>query len=91
MRPRRDPDTIDTSIGDVDLGFEPMLDYVAFTPLQNATGQPAISLPLHQSKSGLPVGVQFSARLGDEGTLLALAAQLEQARPWIDRKPPIWD
>ncbi len=83
--------TIDTSIGDVDLGFEPMLDYVAFTPLQNATGQPAISLPLHQSKSGLPVGVQFSARLGDEGTLLALAAQLEQARPWIDRKPPIWD
>ena len=82
--------TIDTRIGDIQLGFEPMLEYMAFTPLQNATGQPAISLPLHQSESGLPVGVQFSGRMGDEGTLLALAAQLEQARPWIDRKPPIW-
>jgi amidase len=67
-----------------------MLGYVPFTPIMNATGQPAVSLPLHQSSSGLPVGVHFSARLGDEGTLYALAAQLEEACPWIERKPPVW-
>ncbi len=72
-------------------GFAPILDYVPFTPLQNATGQPAISLPLHWTADGLPVGVQFSARLGGEATLFALAGQLEQARPWIQRKPPVWD
>lgn len=82
---------IDTRLSDVDRAFEPMLDYAVFTPIMNATGQPAISLPLHQSASGLPIGVQLSARIGDEGTLLALAAQLEQAMPWIDRKPSLWD
>jgi amidase/6-aminohexanoate-cyclic-dimer hydrolase len=58
-----------------------------FTNLQNATGQPAISLPLHWSADGLPVGVQFVAPYGDELTLLRLAVALETAAPWFDRTP----
>jgi amidase len=64
--------------------------YSPFTPLYNTTGQPAISLPLHTTASGLPVGVQFAARMGEEATLLQLASQIEAARPWRSRKPPIF-
>ena len=63
--------------------------YVPFTPMGNITGQPAVSLPLHWNDAGLPIGVQFAARLGDEETLLSLAGQLETAAPWADRRPPI--
>ncbi len=63
--------------------------WAPFTPLFNTTGQPAISLPLHWSDEGLPVGVQFAARFGDEATLFRLAGQLEQARPWAARRPPV--
>lgn len=62
---------------------------VQFTAPFNATGQPAISLPLHWSDSGLPIGVQLVAAYGREDLLLQVAAQLEQAQPWADRIPPI--
>jgi amidase len=58
--------------------------------MYNTTGQPAISLPLYQSSEGLPIGLMLAGRPGGEGPLLALAAQLEQARPWADRHPDIW-
>jgi len=60
-----------------------------FTGLFNTTGQPAVSLPLHQTAAGLPVGVHFAGRFGDEATLFRLAGQLEQARPWIQRTPKV--
>jgi amidase len=60
-----------------------------FTGLFNITGQPAMSLPLGQTESQLPIGIQFVARYGDEATLFRLVGQLEQARPWMARRPPI--
>ncbi|MEQ1864263.1 MAG: amidase family protein [Micropepsaceae bacterium] len=62
-----------------------------FTPPFNMTGQPSLSLPLAHSKSGLPVGMMFTAKWGDEATLYRLAGQLEQAHPWIGRKPAVWN
>ncbi|MBV9513303.1 MAG: amidase [Mycobacteriaceae bacterium] len=59
-----------------------LVDWVAFTPLQNATGDPAISLPLAESAGGLPVGMMISAEWGQERRLLELAYELEQTRPW---------
>lgn len=60
-----------------------------FTQPLNYSGQPAISLPLHETEDGKPIGVQFAARIGDEATLISLAGQLEQVLPWKDRKPKV--
>jgi len=67
-----------------------LLNYVQFTALYNITGAPAISLPLSMSPDGLPIGAMFGARLGDEKTLLELAFELEEAKPWAERKPAIF-
>lgn len=63
--------------------------FTPFTAVYNTTGQPAISLPLATSPAGLPIGMQFAGRFAGEATLLRLAAQLEQASPWRDRRPPV--
>lgn len=79
---------LDTIHYDPDTYRDRFAKFWGYTNLQNATGQPAISLPLHWSADGLPVGVQFVAPFGDELTLLRLARQLEEAAPWFDRLPP---
>ncbi|MEZ5921631.1 MAG: amidase [Parvularculaceae bacterium] len=63
--------------------------YAQFTSLYNIVGAPAISLPLAQSKNGMPMGVMFGARAGDERTLLELAYELEEAQPWIGKRPAL--
>jgi amidase len=62
---------------------------VPFTPPFNSTGQPAISLPLHWNAAALPIGVQLVAAYGREDLLIRIASQLEQARPWAERRPPV--
>ena len=71
------------------IGFARAATFVPFTPLANMTGEPAISLPLHWNGDNLPIGVQLMAAYGREDVLLRVAAQLEQARPWVDRLPPV--
>ena len=67
---------------DYETHLERVLAYCAFTPLHNATGAPAISLPLGRTDDGLPVGVMISGQIGDENTLLRLALQIEAAHPF---------
>jgi len=70
-------------------GFDRAVDFCPFTPLCNVTGQPAMSVPLYWNADNLPVGTHFIGRFGDEATLFRLAAQLEEARPWAGRRPPV--
>ena len=67
--------------------YDSVMDYVTYTAQYNASGNPAISLPLFTSREGLPIGSQFAAAHGGEATLLHLSYELEAARPWADRWP----
>ena len=62
--------------------------FAPYTETFNVTGQPAMSIPLHQGEDGLPIGMHFAGRVGEDGRLLRLARQLEDAAPWIRRRPP---
>jgi amidase len=75
-------------IGIVERAVHRNLSWVPYTQLANLTGRPAASVPLYWTPEGLPMGVHLVAPLGGEGLLLRLAAQLEAARPWRDRRPP---
>ncbi len=66
-----------------------VFEFIPWTPVINATGQPAMSIPLCWNPAGLPIGMHFVGRFGAEATLYRLAAQLERARPWMDRLPPL--
>jgi amidase len=69
--------------------LENAAEFVPFTPAWNVTGHPGISLPLHQSADGLPIGVQLVGPPAGEELLISLAAQIEEARPWLDRRPDL--
>ncbi len=70
--------------------FENQKAFTPYTSAWNVTGMPAVSLPLHRTAEGLPVGVMLAGRPGEDHRLLALAAQVEQVAPWSDRRPPCW-
>lgn len=76
--------------GDPRAEFDRMIGWTPFTAACNTSGQPAVSVPLHHTADGLPVGVMLAGRPADEVTLLRLSAQLEQAAPWACRHPSLW-
>lgn len=70
--------------------FDRQKAFTPFTAIYNVSGQPAVSVPLHWTAEGLPIGIMLAGRIGAETTLISLSAQLEEAAPWISRKPAIW-
>ena len=83
------PGWIDMMMDDVHEYWRRVFTFSPFTVWFNLTGQPAMMLPLGRTASGFPVAVQLVARYGDEATLFRLGSQLETARPWFNRKPPV--
>ena len=81
--------TLDSTKDNPLAGLFRSAEFVPFTPLCNFTGQPAMSVPLSWNPDGLPIGTQFIGRYADEVTLFRIAAQLEEARPWAHRRPPV--
>ncbi len=77
-------------MGAIERSADNIFDAIPYAPLFNITGQPAMSVPLYWSPSNLPIGIQVVGRYGDEATLFRLAGQLEKARPWRDRHPPLF-
>jgi amidase len=75
--------------GALDKAATRVFDWIACPPVFNVTGQPAMSVPLAWNAAGLPIGMHFAGRFGDEATLFRLAGQLETARPWFARRPPV--
>ena len=80
---------IDMMLDDADEYWDRVAAFSPFTVWFNQTGQPGMSVPLFWNDAGLPIGTQIVGRFGDEATLFRLAAQLEEARPWADRQPPL--
>ncbi len=83
-------DELDPLVGDLKDFDRNQASTYGTTPPFNFTGQPSLSLPLWQSEAGLPMGMMFTGRFGDEATLYRLAGQLEKELPWAGRKPPVW-
>lgn len=82
--------TINMDSEDIAAYLETNARYMPYAGLFNMTGQPSMSVPLHWSADGLPVGMMFTGAINDEATLFRLAGQLEQAKPWADKRPPVY-
>ena len=77
------------SMGAVDRIAGSVYDFMPYTAVFNVTGQPAMSVPLAWNSEGLPIGIHFAGRFGDDATLFRLAGQIEDARPWNSRAPEL--
>ena len=76
-------------LGALEKSAEQVFDVIPWPPLFNVTGQPAMSVPLYWNADKLPIGVHLIAKYGDEAGLFRIASQLEEARPWRDKRPPV--
>jgi amidase len=88
-KPPMDIGSFDTTPENIFNAYDQMESFSTLPGICNATGQPAMSVPLYWNSAGLPIGTHYVGRFGDEETLFSLAAQLEKARPWAARRPPI--